>query len=577
MTLVATRRWPTLQGKRSRFPERVAFRAIFAYHHPVIPARDKFTGSMRQRRALVKLSQASIPAGETGALGHETGEGSKRCEKETSMSPADLPNVIVIMADQLKANASHLYGNPFCVTPSLARLAQEGVLFQHAFTPHPLCVPARVSLWTGQYAHTHGCRRNETWMKPDALHAFKIWKEAGYHTALIGKNHCFQEDDYAHTFDTWCEVGHAALGGTPNKGMEWFRPRAGVEAAFSPIKRMNRRRMHLECAVTDGPLEDHSTGLVAGQTVHFLAAHRHEPFALWVSFPCPHEPYLAPRPYAELFPPKRIILPPWEEALLTKAPERNRLLHAMLGVHDDELDALRRVMGVYYGNVRFIDDAVGQILDALACYDLREKTIVVFCSDHGDFMGEHRMTVKGGVFYDCLTRIPLIASWPGRIAAGRVEESLVNLIDVVPTLLALQGLAVPAAMQGQGLPAIIADATPRQAAFSEYGAGGRAFTAADLAQAPRPYGYDTIISSLRWREAEGRRKMVRTRHWKYVHDPMGDLDELYDLVNDPWELHNLAAEPAHRDVLAELRLQLADWSIQTEDARPVPLPPCELT
>jgi arylsulfatase A-like enzyme len=94
----------------------------------------------------------------------------------------------------------------------------------------------------------------------------------------------------------------------------------------------------------------------------------------------------------------------------------------------------------------------------------------------------------------------------------------------------------------------------------------------DLEQLPPPWGRRTLLQSLQWREAEGRRKMVRTRDWKYVHDPMGDLDELYDLSHDPWELRNVAADPAYADVLADLRLKLADWSIQTEDSPPVPLP-----
>jgi arylsulfatase A-like enzyme len=95
---------------------------------------------------------------------------------------------------------------------------------------------------------------------------------------------------------------------------------------------------------------------------------------------------------------------------------------------------------------------------------------------------------------------------------------------------------------------------------------------------PQPYGRRALIRSLRWREAEGRRKMARTREWKYVHDPTahtdarGDLDELYDLANDPWELTNVAADPAYGDVLADMRARLMDWSIRTEDGRPVPLP-----
>jgi arylsulfatase A-like enzyme len=147
----------------------------------------------------------------------------------------------------------------------------------------------------------------------------------------------------------------------------------------------------------------------------------------------------------------------------------------------------------------------------------------------------------------------------------------VNLIDIVPTVLRLQGLDVPRSMHGEGLPhATVAE--PREAAFSEYGAGGPAFTMADLEQLERPWGRKAIGSSLQAREAEGRRKMVRTPEWKYVHDPMGDKDELYDLVNDPWELYNVIDDDSHRDIKTDLQLKLADWSIRTEDAKPVPLP-----
>ncbi|MEM7132173.1 MAG: recombinase family protein [Chloroflexota bacterium] len=188
-----------------------------------------------------------------------------------------------------------------------------------------------------------------------------------------------------------------------------------------------------------------------------------------------------------------------------------------------------------------------------------------------DFNGEHAMQCKGGAFYDCLTRVPLIVSWPSHIEAAQVDASMVNLIDVLPTLLTLQGITVPRAMHGKPLPTVT-DSQPRGATFSEYGAGGPPFRMGDLAQMPKPWGRRTLIDTLRWREAEGRRKMVRTPHWKYVHDSMGDLDELYDMINDPWELTNIASDPANQGVIAEMRLRLADWMIETEDAVPVPLP-----
>ncbi|OUC06973.1 hypothetical protein RY27_17745 [Litorilinea aerophila] len=486
----------------------------------------------------------------------------------------DRPNVLVIMVDQMKATASHLYGNPFCTTPNLQRLAEEGVRYEHAFTPHPLCVPARISFWTGQYPHSHGGRRNETLMPGGAVHGPRLWKEAGYHVGLIGKNHCFAEPDDLALFDTWCEISHGGLPANPTtRGMAWFRPLEGIRAAHELRRTLVPQNPRFAYGTSNFPLEDYGTGLIAGQTVRFLEQHRADPFALWVSFPDPHEPWVAPEQYAALFPPHQIQLPPWRDDEFDdpRAPERNRVLYQMLGVRQDRLEDLYGLMAVYYGMVRFIDDAVGQILDALEALGLREKTIVVFCSDHGDFMGEHAMQCKGGVFYDCLTRVPLLISWPGQIPAGRRDDSLVNLVDVLPNLLTLQGLDVPPTVQGAPLPTVT-DAPPRDAAFAEYGAGGPPFRMADLERFPRPWGRRTLIASLQWREAEGRRKMVRTRRWKYVHDPMGDRDELYDLANDPWELVNVVDEPQHRDVLAELRLRLADWSISTEDARPVPLP-----
>ena len=482
------------------------------------------------------------------------------------------PNVLAIMCDQLKATASHLYGNTFCETPNLGRLTREGVLFHHAFAPHPLCVPARVSLWTGQYPHPHGCRRNETLMPADAVHAFRLWKEAGYATGLIGKNHCFQSAVDLALFDVWCELSHGGLGADAQaKGLPWVRPVEAIRTAHSVRRAMPPSSPRFSYAFTDFPLTDYGTGVIAAQTVRYLEEHREGPFALWVSFPDPHEPYEAPRCYAERFPPERIDLPPWREGEFADAPQRNRVLYEILGMDEDPLEDIYGVLAAYYGMVSFLDDGVGRILDALDRLNLRQDTIVVFCADHGDFAGEHRMTCKGGVFYDALTRIPLIVSWPGEVAGGAVDLSMANLVDVVPTLLTLQGLEIPRTMHGQPLPTVTA-AEPREATYAEYGAGGPAFGLEDLRTLSRPYGRRALMRSLQWREAEGRRKMVRTRLWKYVHDPLGDQDELYDLESDSWELYNAVGEPENRGVLGELREKLADWSLLTEDARLVPLP-----
>jgi arylsulfatase A-like enzyme len=484
----------------------------------------------------------------------------------------DRPNVIVIMSDQMKATASHLYGSTFCQTPSLERMANEGVLYKHAVTPHPLCAPCRISFWTSQFPHSHGGRRNQTLMPGDATHAFKLWKEAGYKCGLIGKNHCFEQQSDLDLFDVWCEISHGGLpGDATTKGMDWFRPIESINQAHTVRKNLPHDTPQFAYGTSDFTLQDYSTGLVAGQTVQFLEEFGNDPFALWVSIPDPHTPYECPEKYA--IAPEDVDMPPWREDEFSDgtAAERNKVLHAMIGVEDDPIEDVQACVGVYHGMVRFLDDGVGQILDALDRLNLRENTIVIFCADHGDFSGEHGQIAKGGAFYDCLTRVPLIASWPGHIAAGVVDESCVNLIDIVPTVLQLQGIEVPRSMHGEGLPHAT-DAEPRDCAFSEYGAGGPAFTMAHLQQIEKPWGRKAVFASLQAREAEGRRKMVRTLEWKYVHDPMGDKDELYDLVNDPWELYNVIDDADHRAIVADLQLKLADWSIRLEDAKPVPLP-----
>ncbi len=492
-----------------------------------------------------------------------------------------LPNVLVIMADQMKATASHLYGNEFCRTPGLERLAASGTLFTTAITPQPLCVPARVAVWTSRWPHATGARLNETPMPPGQEHAFRIWREAGYTSALIGKDHCFAEAEDRALFDVRCPIGHDGLPRDDGpSGMEWVRPVSEIDTAHAVRRDMPRQGPALSYAISDVDPAATSTGLVTDQTIAWLEGLANggttRPFAAWVSYPDPHTPYEVPRAWADTVPPQCVVLPPPAPLADESLPERNRVLRRILDVSDASEEDLRQALAVYHAQVRFVDDGVGRILDALERLGLRESTIVVFCSDHGDFAGEHGMTRKGGLFYDCLVRVPLIVSWPGHVPSGAVEESPVNLIDIVPTLLALQGLPRPDAMMGAPL-ATVTDAPRRRATFSEYGAGGAPFTEADLDALPERRGLAAAKASLRWREAEGRRKMVRTAGWKYVTDPLGDLDELYDLSADPFELTNLAAQPEHAARLAELQRLLLDWALTTEDRAPVPLPPTRPT
>jgi arylsulfatase A-like enzyme len=315
------------------------------------------------------------------------------------------------------------------------------------------------------------------------------------------------------------------------------------------------------------------TNLVADAAIRFLERTRDQRFALWVSIPDPHTPYHAPEPYASRFPAGSVTLPPWKADELASKPERQRVLARITGVANRDPDDVRRLIGIYHAMIAQIDEAVGRILEALDRVGRREDTMVVFVSDHGDLMAEHAMVEKGGCLYDALTRVPLVLSWPGHLPEGRTQRELVNLVDVMPTLLGLAGLRVPARVQGWALPGtgLPGSDRPRGVVFSEYGAGGPRVTLADLDRHVFLPNERPIMALLRAREAEGRPKMVRTADWKLVHDPLGDLDELYDLRTDPWELENLIGRPEFRDVVHDLMGKLLDWSVATEDHEPVPL------
>ncbi len=490
----------------------------------------------------------------------------------------DHPNVLLIMVDQMKATASHLWGSRFCRTPALEALASRGVLFDQAFTPHPLCVPARVAMWTSRWPHQTGSRLNETPMPDGAMHAIRLWKENGFNTALIGKNHCFASPEDQALFDVWCEITHHGRpDGVATRGMDWWRPLEAIDEAHEMRRVMQGGRGDAKpvdlgafsYAVTDYDHADYSTGLIAGQTVRFLEENKDQPFAAWISIPDPHTPYEAPRHYFEQVMNSGVEIPPWRTDEFLDAPERNQILHRMIGLDNIERDHVVAVIAAYHAMVAFIDDAIAEIIAALERLDLWNNTLVVFCSDHGDFSGEHMMMGKGGAFHDCLVRVPMIIAGAGIEEQERREPSLVSLIDLVPTLLHLQRLDIPETMMGRLMPGVT-DGTPREAICAEYGAGGQQFRLGDLEAQESTTGRAAIAESLVWRETEGLRKMVRTDRWKWVHDPLGDHDELYDLATDPHELTNLAQRSGYQPIIEEMRQHLTHWSILTEPHRVTP-------
>jgi arylsulfatase A-like enzyme len=391
-------------------------------------------------------------------------------------------------------------------------------------------------------------------------HAARWWKDAGYQLALLGKNHCFEAQADRDLFDVWCEIEHRGFSDpTSPRGMAWVESEFDVNAAHAVRKNMPPLQGGATShAITEFEHRYYSTGLLANQADAYLRDRRAQPFVLWLSVPDPHVPYETPKYYFERADAQQIEMPPPGPVPGNDLPLRNRLLSKMMRWPDEHVANLRRVVTAYHANVLHIDDMINRLLDTLQETNQLENTIVVFCSDHGDFAGEHQMMAKGGVFYDCMVRIPMIVSAPEQLPQNEVITSPVSLLDIVPTLFQLQGLSLADDLDGQPLTPC-PGAAQQPFAFSVYGAGGPAFSEAQFASLPYQYAHPALFKSKRYRESEGERSMIRNAQWKLVHDPMGDLDELYQLQDDPYEHANLASQPAFATIKAQLMAALYQW------------------
>ena len=314
-----------------------------------------------------------------------------------------------------------------------------------------------------------------------------------------------------------------------------------------------------------------TTGVLARRAAEFVTAQRGtgRPWALWLSFPDPHPPFQAPEPYFSRFDPERIALPPWDPDLLATKPERLRVVHTLMRFGDYAEADLRCVVAAYYAMIAFVDDGVGQVLAALEASGQERDTVVVFTSDHGDYAGQWGMVEKWGSFAESLTRVPLLLRYPGVVPAGQRCDALLSTLDVLPTFFALAGLEGPPGAGGQPLPSpyVPAGAPPRDAVFSEWGAGGPlvSLREAEAYDDPRHLGAWSALAPER--AAQGRAKMIRMGRWKYCWDPMdpdGEGRELYDVAADPWELENLARAPEYASTCAALEQRLLRWSVLTE-------------
>ena len=281
--------------------------------------------------------------------------------------PDDRPNILILMADQLKATALGLYGNRDVPTPNLERLAESGILYRRHYVAAPLCVPSRVAFWTGMYPHNTGVRHNQVLMPEDRAHYARLLSDAGYRMALIGKDHCFQGSD-KDLFTTRMEAGHAGLASTSADSD------ARAVAEFLSDQSFNESVTH--SATIPYPPEACTSSRIASKTAEYLkesADSPEAPFCAWISFPDPHHPLAAPEPFASMYSPESIDMPPQMAGDLEDKMERLRVYRHVMGLDRTSDEGLRQAVAMYYGMIRYLDDAIGAILDTLEETGAAEK------------------------------------------------------------------------------------------------------------------------------------------------------------------------------------------------------------
>jgi len=454
---------------------------------------------------------------------------------------ASRPNILIFFADQLRADALGCYGNPVCQTPHLDALAASGVAFENAFTPNPICVPARASLTTGNYSHrATGVKDNGGLIRDGQPKLAAHFAAHGYATYACGKLHYVpyappSQPRLLHGFQH-CDLTESG------RLVNQFDPkgtRRGLEdyidyladagwAGYSRAHGVGNNDVR-PCP-TPLPPELHVDHWVADCTIRRLREHRArragQPFLLWCGFPKPHAPLDPPSEFVQRYDVRGIPAPFGDESMLAdRNPDiaRTRITHGL----DSLSPAARRVAKMYYyALITHQDEQVGRVLAALDAAGAADETIVIFTADHGDLMGDF------GGFFKCTflegsAHVPLILRAPGSPRGDR-RKQLVGLQDILPTLAALTGCPLEHEVQGLDLGATLRSGeAPLRDLF--YGQCG---------------------------DAPSQCAMVFDGHWKYCYAQEGPTEELYDLASDPHELVNLASSPGGEALLRHWRERL---------------------
>lgn len=456
-----------------------------------------------------------------------------------------LRNVLVILADDHALHVTGAYGNERIRTPNIDELAQEGVTFTQAYCNAPICSASRQSLLTGKYPHTTGVNLLFTPFPDEGNRTIaEHLRESGYQTALIGKSHfnnwmwqlLYKAGMPTHGFNTLIQrtdyqrfVENQNMPPLP-EDMEFYTPDS---AKRSIAEWMN-------CRVLPQPVfDDLSEGtFFAQKAIEFMTKNRQKPFLLWLAFHEPHHPYYFPLEYSARYDPDEIPLP-------TGSPEDDRWIPQKFRHLTDA--EKRGIIASYYTSTEYLDKNIGLVVDALDSLGLDQNTAVVYISDNGYFLNDHKRFEKHSLWQEAVHQ-PMIIRPGSERKGGRRSAALIEYIDVVPTLLDMLGLPALEDAQGSSFLHLFADinAEHRRAVFSEYLVDNKA--------------------------------MIRTQRWKYIfstgrrdfglgyctgYGPSGIDHRLYHLPSDPQESHDVSEEAKNRVVLERMQELMLQRFLQT--------------
>ena len=429
------------------------------------------------------------------------------------------PNILFICSDQQRRDCLGYVGRYPVKTPNIDRLAADGVDFSEAYTPNPICVPARRSMVCGRrpehvgtlYNYDQGIpsipfgTENYSWSRDLSASGYKCGYIGAWHVSDLPATE-FGYDDYIPTH---------ALG---------VRDTTKYENGFfgDPC---------------DLPYEQSETHRAADAAIELMEKYSGEPFQIRVNFQAPHLPCRPSEPFASMYP----DAPLWDAFYddLKDKPYMQRQMVLNWNNKDTPEEKFRRTVSLYYGMITQTDDAIGRMLSYLDATGLAENTVVIYTSDHGDMCGERRMLDKHYVMYDSVVRVPFMIRMPGG-ARGTVTDPVINALDLVPTVLDICGLDKPDCLEGISLYPYLTSGVPdkiRRYALSTYNG--------------QQFGLYT-------------QRMITDGRVKYVWN-CSDTDELYFLDEDPAELHNRVNDPACAELLSGLRRDMAAELLAADD------------